>query len=228
MAMKLSLVIPCYNEAPSLTQLAERCKDVIDTHPDVEIILVDNGSTDNTPDILKQLPVTSVRVDINRGYGHGILAGLQSAHGDILGWTHADMQTDVRDVIRAKTLFERHGDQIFVKGQRYGRPFGDVFFTIGMSLFETALLRKPLWDINAQPAMFPRSFYQSWQNPPHDFALDLYAYYQAKKQGLEIHRFPVKFGDRIHGTSHWNINWAAKMKFIQRTVRFSLQLRRDS
>ena len=49
-----------------------------------------------------------------------------------------------------------------------------------MSLFETLLLRTRLWDINAQPTMFHRDFFASWDRPPHDFSLDLYAYYGAK------------------------------------------------
>jgi hypothetical protein len=95
-----------------------------------------------------------------------------------------------------------------------------------MSAFETILLQQPLWDINAQPTMFSRQFFESWNTPPHDFSLDLYAYYQARKQGLRIHRFPVMFGERAHGVSHWNVNWAAKRKFIRRTIDFSLQLRK--
>ena len=83
-----------------------------------------------------------------------------------------------------------------------------------MSLFETVLLGEPMWDINTQPTMFSRAFYETWSKPPHDFALDLYAYHQAHHAGLEIHGFPVLFGKRANGTCHWNINWSAKRKFI--------------
>ena len=123
--------------------------------------------------------------------------------------------------------FKRQENQLFVKGRRYGRPIADVFFTVAMSVFETMLMRKRLWDINAQPNLFPRSFFETWKNPPHDFSLDLYAYYQARRRGLRVQRFPVLFGKRAHGVSHWNVNWAAKRKFILRTVRFSLQLKKD-
>ena len=228
--MKLSLVIPCYNEALNLPLLLERCKGVT-AEPDVEVVLVDNGSTDDSPAVLERLlpeypGCRSVRVETNQGYGFGILSGLRAATGDILGWTHADMQTDPQDALRGLALFARHGSQSFVKGRRNGRPVGDVVFTVGMSLFETALLQQPLWDINAQPTMFTRAFFETWDKPPHDFSLDLYAYYQARRAGLAIHRFPVKFGERAHGTSHWNVNWAAKRKFIKRTVDFSLELKK--
>lgn len=229
--MKLSLVIPCYNEAANLPLLLERCK-TLTAQPEVEVILVDNGSTDNSANVLATLLPSypgcrSVRVDQNQGYGYGILQGLHAASGEILAWTHADMQTDPHDAIRGLALFERHGPKIFVKGRRHGRPLVDVLFTFGMSIFETLLLRTGLWDINAQPTMFHRDFFAEWKHPPHDFSLDLFAYYLARTKGLTVHRFPVRFGDRAHGTSHWNVNWAAKRKFIKRTIDFSLQLKRS-
>jgi glycosyltransferase involved in cell wall biosynthesis len=229
--MRLSLVIPCYNEAANLPLLLPRSAQVADPGR-IEVILVDNGSTDATPtlmsELLPQYPgCRSLRVERNQGYGHGILSGLRVAKGQILGWTHADMQTDPMDSLRGLELFERYGDDIFVKGRRYGRPLGDVFFTAGMSTFETCLLGHPMWDINAQPTMFGREFFKSWESPPSDFALDLYAYYQAKAAGLQVHRFPVRFGERAHGVSHWNVNWQSKRKFIRRTIDFSLELRKS-
>lgn len=228
--MRFSLVIPCYNEAANLPLLLERCKELA-VRPDVEVVLVDNGSTDSTAEVLQNLlpkypGCRSIRVEKNQGYGFGIVSGLRAAEGQILGWTHADMQTDPQDALRGLDLFEKHGDNIFVKGRRYGRPFMDVVFTVGMSMFETLLLAKPMWDINAQPTMFPRKFFDAWSSPPDDFSLDLYAYYQAQTQGLKVCRFPVKFGERAHGVSHWNVNWAAKWKFIRRTVDFSIQLKK--
>jgi len=228
--VKFSLVIPCYNEAANIPLLLERCKEVT-RHPDIEVILVDNGSTDNSPEVLLNLLPSypgcrSVRVEQNQGYGFGIVTGLRSATGEVLGWTHADMQTDPLDALQGLAFFEKHGPDIFVKGRRYGRPFGDVAFTVCMSIFETLLLGKPMWDINAQPTMFSKTTFDTWQKPPDDFSLDLYAYYEAHCKNLKIFRFPVKFGERAYGVSHWNINWAAKRKFILRTVDFSLRLRR--
>lgn len=228
--MRFSLVIPCYNEAANLPLLLERCKELSE-NPDVEVVLVDNGSTDSTAEVLQNLlPLypgcRSIRVEKNQGYGFGIVSGLKAANGEILGWTHADMQTDPQDALRGLDLFEKHGDDIFVKGRRYGRPFLDVVFTVGMSVFETLLLTRPMWDINAQPTMFSRRFFESWTAPPDDFSLDLYAYFQAQTWGLKVHRFPIKFGERAHGVSHWNVNWAAKRKFIRRTVDFSLELKK--
>lgn len=229
--MKLSLVIPCYNEALNIPLLLERCGGVAKAG-EVEVILVDNGSTDNSPEVLASLlpeypGCRSIRVDVNQGYGFGILSGLRAAEGEILAWTHADMQTDPHDALKGLALFDQHGKDILVKGKRYGRPAADVFFTMGMSAFETLLLGTRMWDINAQPTMFSREFFATWENPPHDFSLDLFAYYSARKMGLPVYRFPVLFAERAHGVSHWNVNWAAKRKFIKRTIDFSLKLKKE-
>jgi glycosyltransferase involved in cell wall biosynthesis len=231
---KLSLVIPCYNEAENLPLLVDRCAIVFQDRDDVEVVLVDNGSTDDSPAILARLLaphpfIRSVRVPVNEGYGHGILTGLRAATGDVLAWTHADLQTDPNDALIGLARFEAAADpaRLFVKGRRYGRPPGDVVFTVGMAAFETALLRTPMWDINAQPTMFSRRFFETWEDPPKDFSLDLFAYYTAARQGLKFERFPVYFGARAHGISRWNVNCQAKVKFVRRTMDYSLQMYRE-
>jgi glycosyltransferase involved in cell wall biosynthesis len=227
--VKFSLIIPCFNEAKNIPLLLERCGGIARLG-EIEIILVDNGSTDGSQEVLariiKDYPgCRSIRVEVNRGYGSGILAGLRSADGEILGWTHADMQTDPADALAGLQHFKKYGDAVFCKGRRFGRPIFDVLFTMGMSLFESILLRKFMWDINAQPTMFSRKFFETWRAPPDDFSLDLYAYYEAKRQSINVRRFPVEFSERAYGESHWNVNWKSKWKFIQRTISYSLKLR---
>jgi polyisoprenyl-phosphate glycosyltransferase len=234
LTVRLSLVIPCYNEARSLPQLVARCAEVVAAEPACEIVLVDNGSTDDSPDVLaRELAgksgIRRVRVPVNRGYGHGILEGLRTCDSEILGWTHADLQTDPMDAVRGLALFrnERDPSRLFVKGARHGRPIADVAFTFGMSLFETLWIGHAMRDINAQPTLFPRALMESWRDPPEDFALDLFAYAEAKSSGMKVRRFPVLFAPRQHGVSHWNIDWKAKARFIRRTLSFSVRLRRE-
>lgn len=226
----ISLVIPCYNEAKSIPALLYDCNELINNN-NIEIIIVNNGSTDESKVILealikdnKKIRVVSVRN--NQGYGHGILEGLKVAKGELLAWTHADLQTDLKDVVNAINIFSDSDDpeKLFVKGSRYNRPMLDVFFTVGMSIFETLLMRTRMWDINAQPTVFHRSFYESWVSPPKDFSLDLFVYFMVKKQNLTIKRFPVLFANRLHGSSHWNVSISAKLRFIKRTLQYSLLL----
>lgn len=231
--MKLSIIIPCYNEALNIPLILKRFSEVIQNR-NVEVILVNNGSTDNSAKVLdEQIPAytfaKTVIVPVNKGYGYGIIQGLKQAVGDYIGWTHADMQTDPGDVIKAYDIIQQSGnDNIFLKGKRKGRPFFDRIFTNGMSVFESLFFGMCMTDINAQPNIFPISFFKSLENPPHDFSLDLFIFYMAKKMKLNIIRFPVEFPQRIHGKSKWNTDgFKSKWKFIKRIVEFSVELKRQ-
>ena len=228
---RLSLIIPCYNEANGLAALVSRIAGGF-ADLDAEVILVDNGSTDQTADLLDRetspFPfIRTHRVNVNQGYGYGILAGIQEARGEILAWTHADLQTDPIDVISGLKAFEHctQPERLFVKGSRYGRPIGDLVFTWAMSGFERLVLGDWMWDINAQPTMFHRRFYETWQSPPLDASLDLYAYREAVQQRMKIWRFPVHFGRRQWGTGE-NESLRAKLRFSRQIMRYSFALRR--
>jgi len=231
--MKLSIVVPCYNESKNIPLILEKFAGVI-RRDDIEVILVNNGSTDNSQIILNELlpkyPFARLlKVNINQGYGFGISSGLKEAKGEFIGYTHADMQTDPADVLRGLDIIikQKTPEKIYVKGVRKGRAFLDQFFTSGMSIFESIYLGTKLWDINAQPNLFHRSFFESMDNIPKDFSLDLYLLYIAKKRNLELIRFDVVFPPRIHGESSWNNGLASKWKFIKRTVSFSRKLRKE-
>lgn len=230
--MKLSIVVPCYDEAENIPLILKRFGEVI-KRDDIEVILVDNGSRDDSPQVIRRLLpaypfAKTVHIETNQGYGYGVIQGLKACSGEFIGWTHADMQTDPADLVRALDIIEANNcdETLFVKGNRKGRPLFDQFFTSGMSLFETIYMGARLYDINAQPNVFSRNFFDTWQNPPKDFALDLYALYMAQKSGLRIERFDVVFPKRLHGTSHWNTGLASKWKFIKRTVDFSRKLKK--
>jgi glycosyltransferase involved in cell wall biosynthesis len=228
--MKLSVVLPCYNESGNLPNLLEAYNKVINRN-DIEIIVVNNGSTDETANVLRDIHhkhffLRVVHVEKNAGYGNGIITGLKEARGKYIGWSHGDLQTPPEDVIKALEIIEKNNlHNVLVKGKRYGRPFADVFFTFGMSIFETVLFGKVLYDINAQPNIFPKEFFESWVQPPLDFSLDLYCLHLAKTKGMKVIRFPVEFRKRGAGVSSWNVGWKSKWKFIKRTLDFSFRLR---
>ncbi|TRX13405.1 glycosyltransferase family 2 protein [Flavobacterium gawalongense] len=231
--IKLSIIVPCYNEEKNIPLILEKFNEVIKTD-DIEVVLVDNGSTDKSEKVFNRLVpnyffAKVVKVEVNQGYGFGISSGLKEARGEFIGYTHADMQTDPTDVVKAFEIVVKqiNPKNCYVKGDRKGRTFFDQFFTIGMSTFETMYLRTPLWDINAQPNIFHRSFFESLNNIPKDFSLDLYLLYMAKKRGLELVRFEVVFPPRIHGQSSWNKGFASKWKFIKRTIDFSTKLKKE-
>ena len=231
--MNLSVIVPCYNEEKNIPLILQKFDNCIDSN-DIELILVNNGSTDNTENVLKKiLPkysfARSVKIEINEGYGNGIVFGLNSSNSEYLCYTHADLQTDPKDVIKAFDIIKSSSTpkNCFVKGNRKGRGFFDQFFTTGMSIYETFYLQTALWDINAQPNLFHRCFFKSLHNLPNDFSLDLYFLYMAKKKKLNVIRFDVTFPPRIYGSSSWNDGLYSRFKFIKRTIEFSSKLKKE-
>ena len=237
--IKLSVIVPCYNEAKNIPLVLERFSDALNNwklpKELVELILVNNNSKDNSAQVLtkelkkKKNSFAKIVFEGEPGYGTAIYKGLTSARGEFICWTHADLQTDPKDILRGLDIIKNQSKfvKVYVKGKRYGRPLFDSFFTFGMSIFETSYMKKLLYDINAQPNLFHHSLLRLMTSPPRDFSFDLYAYYLAKKNGYKIIRFPVLLGKRIHGKSTWNSGIKSRIQFIKRTISFSIKLKRN-
>lgn len=231
--MKLSIVLPCYNEAKNIPLLLESFAAIIQNR-ELEVVLVNNGSQDNSASVIASLIdqypfAKTIHVPINKGYGFGILEGLNVSNGDFLGWTHADLQTDPKDIINAYDLLEKNNwnPNLFVKGFRVNRPISDQLFTIGMGFFNTLLFKMSLKEINAQPNIFHQSFFKKWQNPPYDYAIDLYAHLMSKKYQLQMKRITVHFPKRKFGISSWNDGLKGKWNYIKRILEASYRLKKD-
>jgi glycosyltransferase involved in cell wall biosynthesis len=226
----LSVVLPCYNEAKGLEALLARFAETSGS-TSFELILVDNGSVDDTPQVLARLLpkypfARSVRVAKNQGYGHGIWTGLQAARSEVLAWSHADLQTDPADIFHAWRIFRASPtpQRTLVKGSRHGRSWSERFISWGMQTFATLVLRTRLTEINAQPKMFHRDLLACLSNPPIDLNFDVYVLYAARKCGWRLASFPVAFPPRQHGHSSWATSWRSKLRTISRSMRYIVRL----
>lgn len=230
---KISIVVPCYNEAKNIPIILEKFSRALKGYS-AELLLVNNGSTDESREIFNhelQNPEYSfakvMNVTKNIGYGHGVMIGLRQTSGEILAWTHADLQTDPADVVRAYQKFLELGidNKVFIKGKRVNRRVSEKIFTFGMASIASIVLGKVLYDINAQPKMFHKSFVSLMRDPPNDFSLDVYALYLAKRYGYRVATIPVYFGKRIYGESKSAFNIRSRLKTIIRTIKYIFYLR---
>lgn len=229
--IKFSLIIPCYNEEGNIKKLVQKCQELF-SESIYEVIFVENGSTDNSYEILKDSikkinNFKFIKIRENKGLGYGIVEGLKFSKGDIIGWTHGDLQTDPSDVKKAFDLSKKIKGDFLIKGRRLSknRSITELFFTFGLGLFESALFFDNLWEINAQPNIFRKAFFSSWKNPPEDYNIDLYCYRKALKSKISIIKFDVEFKKRFSGVSKWNKNIFVRFLFILKTIRYSLELK---
>jgi glycosyltransferase involved in cell wall biosynthesis len=99
-AIKVSVVIPCLNEAPSIERCVRQALDAIDRHEWVgEVIVADNGSDDGSPEIARAAGALVVHED-RRGYGSAYLAGFAAAAGEYIVMVDADLTYDFGDIPR--------------------------------------------------------------------------------------------------------------------------------
>lgn len=234
--MELSIVVPCYNEGANLANLAEAFRAPLSGQSGIEVVLVNNGSRDDSAAKLNNLLqdgrypfLRTVHVPVNQGYGYGILSGLAQTRGKFLAWTHADLQTDPADVVRGwqQLRTSQEPQRTVLSGARRGRPLFDRLFSQGFGCFASAMLGTFLWEINAQPKIFPRAFLPLLGAAPYDFSLDLYWQYVAKAQGWEVLTMPVNFGQRHAGEAKGGGSLRGKWKLTLRTVSYVWQLRQE-
>ena len=146
--IKCSLIVPCFNEYESLLYLLPEIEKFVNNYS-LEFILVDNGSSDATWELLKKYRRTNisvVRLDTNLGYGGGIKSGLKISRGKYVGWVHADLQYALSDVIEHIDLNLSSNE--FLKGRRKNRKMSQKLISLSMSIFETLLFQRFFSDIN--------------------------------------------------------------------------------
>ena len=95
--MKLSIVIPCYNEAKDIASNVDKVKSyLLDKKIDNEIILVNDGSKDNTKEVIESINgVKALSYEKNRGKGGAVKYGIENATGDYVLFMDADLSTDI-------------------------------------------------------------------------------------------------------------------------------------
>src|SRR5919198_1281064 len=95
---RVSVVIPCLNEAETIGECVARARDVLDANRlSGEVIVVDNGSTDGSGDLARDAGALVV-VEPRRGYGSAYLAGLAVARGDYIVMVDADLTYDFGEI----------------------------------------------------------------------------------------------------------------------------------
>ena len=234
--LEFQLVLPCYNESKSLEFLLRRAvtaaKEAGFDSNRFQLVLVENGSRDNSQEILAQLEkselgswMSKVIVTKNLGYGYGVLQGLKSTTAPVVGWSHADQQCDPKDAFSAlSVLREIQSNKVLVKGVRSGRNWKDKWVT---HIFETLaffILGLKTKELNAQPKVFHRQLLECLVDPPNNFAFDLYVLYCALKENYQIKTIPVLFPPRVHGVSNWASNFFSRYKTILGMVKYMFQL----
>ena len=227
----LSVVLPAYNEEANVERAVEGVSSVAQQLGiDYEIILVNDGSTDRTGEIARELMqrVPSFRLVEhypNRGYGGSLRAGFAAAMGDLIAFVPADNQFDFREISR---LLERLDEADIVSGYRAERQ--DTFIRklngFGWNMLVRLLFGYLCRDIDCGFKLFRREVLERVTIVSDGAMIDTEFLAGARARGFRIAEVPVTHLPRVAGEAT-GANLKVIAKAFRDLVRFRQRLSRE-
>jgi glycosyltransferase involved in cell wall biosynthesis len=201
---KLSVIVPVYNERTTLVEVLRRMRTVeLPDGIDREIIMVDDGSTDGTRDVLRQLGDSTVRVvlhDTNRGKGAAVRTGLESATGDYVLIQDADLEYDPDDWPKLIAPVQR-GRARVVYGSRFTGERRNMLFLhwVGnrmLSLVTNMLYNTTLSDMETCYKLIDRDLMLDLGLRSNRFDIEPEITAKILKRRIRIYEVPISYTGR--------------------------------
>jgi len=230
--VKLSIIIPCYNESSTILSLIDSVKQ--SPIKEREIIIVDDGSKDGTRDILSEIKDPEVRVifhKVNKGKGAALRTGFQEATGDICIVQDADLEYDPQEFpVVIQPILEGKADVVF--GSRFlsGRPHRVVYFwhRIGngvLTLMSNFFTDLNLSDMETCYKAFRREVIQSINIRENRFGFEPEVTAKVAKMNLRIYEVGISYYGRTYDEGK-KIGWKDGFRAIYCILKYNLWSKR--
>jgi len=227
--VRLSVIIPVYNERNTIQEIIRRVRAVDLGEIQKEIIVVDDGSTDGTSDILKLEDDSTTKVfrhKENRGKGAAVRTGLESATGDYLVVQDADLEYEPEDFrTMLAPMLKKKAEVVY--GSRFTGEHRDMLFwhMVGnklLSLVTNVLYNTTLSDMETCYKMFARSALDGIRVRSDHFDFEPEITAKVLKKGIRIYEVPISYagreyseGKKIHWTDGFSALWTlVKYRFV--------------
>ena len=207
---KLSVIIPAFNESESIAGLIKAVRNL---YPECEIVIIDDGSTDNTASIAVEAGARVYSHPYNIGNGAAVKSGIRVSNGDVLVFMDADGQHDPNDIQRLLAEMPEFDMVVGARGKgsqaSMGRSFGNrIYNWLGsyVSKFQIKDLTSGFRAIKAEVA---RSFVYLL---PNTYSYPTTITLGVLRTGRSVKYIPINARQRTSGTSN--------IKLVQDGVRF--------
>jgi glycosyltransferase involved in cell wall biosynthesis len=229
--MALSVVIPAYNEEDNVAAAVERVSDVArGLRLDHEIILVNDGSSDRTGEIARELTKRIPNFRLvehypNRGYGGALKAGFAAADKELIAFVPADNQFEFSEITR---LLERIEDADMVCGYRADRQDTPIrkFNALGWNMTVRLFFGRLARDIDCGFKLLRREMLDEVNIESDGAMIDTEMLAGAKARGKRIVEVPVTHLPRVGGEAT-GANPMVIVRAFRDLVRFRLRLSRE-
>lgn len=220
---KVSIVVPVKDERDNLTPLYERVRDAMRGHAEWELVLVDDGSMDDSFDSMQRLAVADPRVKVirlRRNYGQAaaMQAGIDASEGDVIATMDGDLQNDPSDFPMLLSKLDEGFDVVL--GERAKRNDSLIIRKVP-SRMANWLIRKvtglPFRDFGCTMRVMRRDVARSMRiyGEMHRFIPVL-----AQQIGARMTQVPVKHHPRVAGKSKYNLSRTGRVFLDLLTVKF--------
>ncbi|MCA9968864.1 MAG: glycosyltransferase family 2 protein [Anaerolineales bacterium] len=228
--------MPCYNEEEAIGYTIPRLMDAFNKAGyQLELVTVDNGSVDKTGALLQEMArsypsLVYHRIEVNEGYGNGILQGIPLCTGPWVGLIPADGQVDAEDVVRLYEAVTSSQGKVLGKIRRRFRMDGlwRKFVSVSYNFFVRLLWpRLESLDVNGTPKLMPRDVIQAMDLKFKGWLLDPEIMIKAHYMGVRVLEFNAFARMRSNGVSH--VRAMTCWEFFRHLLifRFSRQWRAD-
>jgi glycosyltransferase involved in cell wall biosynthesis len=218
--VKVTLIVPAYNEANTIAEVLDR---IAGLDLDTQVIVVDDGSTDGTGELAAGRGAQVIR-QANRGKGAAIRAGIPHVEGDIAVIQDADMEYDPADIPALIEPIERGvADVVFGSRLSGGRPQRAYMFwhLVGnrfLSLLTNVLFNTTLSDMETGYKAFRADVLRDLDLREDDFAVEPEITGQICKRNLRIYELPIAYYGRTYAEGK-KITWRDGFKAIRVLLR---------
>ena len=224
----LSVIIPCHNEAASIEPLLHAVVAQLEGR-DIELIVVDDGSTDGTSEEASSVPsVKIVRLEKNQGKGVALQKGIEAAGGDILFLMDGDGQDDPADII--PMLGEIEKGAAFVNGSKFigsMEPgaisrinyYGNRF----MSFLINILFNARITDSQSGFRAIKRSVLDGWRLDSIEYEIETEMLCKALKAKVEVREVAVTRKPRTGGATgfqRYRNGWRVMMMIFKERLNY--------